>query len=158
MAVTSGDAVENEARKRAHTPAKAVAEEPDEPAPPDMTGEYKAYGHFRSRNMPCLHLYYNAAERRGHGKKKQQLQYGYMEADDARSGFAEDRKSFSVVFTTSDSRMRLTVGGRNLEYIYDLITYGKMAWVRSIDADRDFPGLLPDGAEVITSIRLTPEE
>src|SRR5438874_2415614 len=99
MAVTSGEAVENEARKRSHTPVKPAAEEPEDPPPPDMKGEYQACTHFRSRNMPCLHLYFNAAERNANKKKKKQLQYVFMEPDDDRSGFAEDRRSFSVVFT-----------------------------------------------------------
>ncbi len=151
----SGDTV---ARKAPSGRADANQEEPDFPARPMPGDDYLAYGHFRSRDMACLHVYFNAAERKDHGRKKQQLQYCHMEPDDDKSGFDEDRQSFSIPFGTSDGRVRLTVRGRNIENIYDLITYGRMAWIESIDARRDIPELIPDNAEVITSITLKPED
>jgi hypothetical protein len=57
-----------------------------------------------------------------------------------------------VQFSNDGGRNRLTVRGRNLEKMFDLLSHHKLAWIRSIDADRDFKGRLPDDAEVITGV------
>lgn len=133
-----------------HHKLEETAPVPDEELGPNLAGEYLAAGHFRGRNMPCLMLYFNAAERKQHGKKKRQFQFVHLESDDGDSGFADDGKSFSVVFAGPEARYRVTVRGRNLEKLYDLIAFHRLAWIRSIDSDRDFKGA--DDAQVITGI------
>ena len=45
--------------------------------------------------------------------------------------------------------MRLTVKGRNLEGMFDRISYHRLAWIRSIDERHDVKGAVPDDAPMV---------
>jgi hypothetical protein len=124
-------------------PAAEAAEprgagEPDD-GRPDFSRPYRAFGHPRTHALRSVFLYFNAAERQKYGKKKIQLQYEHLDSDDpASEGFAADGQSFSIVVCNSRKVLRITVRGRQLEEGYDLITFHRMPWLRSIEKGRDF--------------------
>jgi hypothetical protein len=142
---------------KASPPPKPEPQEDEFPRP-DLTGDYVAFAAYRGRNLPCLHLYFNAAERKAHGKKKKQVQYVHLESDDEKSGLAEDGLSFTAGVYMPEGRMLLTVRGRNIEHIYDLLALHKLAWIRSIDDRQDRRGVIPDDAVVITGLSLVEEK
>jgi hypothetical protein len=129
------------------------AAEPDD-GRPDFSKPYRAFGHPRTHPLRSLFLYFNAAERQRYGRKKIQIQYEHLDSDDPETeGFAEDGQSFSIVVSGARQMLRITVRGRQLEADYDLVTFHRMPWMRSIDKGRDFGQV--DGP-VITAFEIEP--
>jgi hypothetical protein len=98
---------------------------------PDYTGPYEAYGRAANQSVYSVHFLLGPDELRS-------FQYAHLDSDSALKIAAGGQV---VVLRFRGTRTtEVTLRGRNLRYMYDILHQHRLPWIAR--ADRDFP----DGA------------
>jgi hypothetical protein len=127
-------------RKRSEP--RGCAPEPDEPMLPEPDAAYQPHSRPAVWPVYTLHLLLGREGCRS-------FQYVHFDSDAA---FTADESGQCIRLGFCGSKVTIvSIHGRNLRRLYDLIHQHRIAWVMRQDAGRDFAA---DGETVVTEIRV----